>query len=165
MASKGFTLIELLVVIAILGVLATITLVAVNPLEQIAKANDSKTKQSVTQLGGSLTAYLSQSQTFPITNTTWMDVLINSGNLGDRPPAPSEACNPATSVDSNYCLQATATAAVVYARLTSVGDTSKCTNATDVPYFLYDTARGRSCLVCGSTNQVFASGVACDAEN
>lgn len=37
---KGFTLIEILVVIAVIGVLAAVLFVAINPLEQINKAND-----------------------------------------------------------------------------------------------------------------------------
>lgn len=166
--SKGFTLIELLVVIAVLGILATITIVAVNPLEQVAKTNDSKTKQAVSQVGGALTAYLAQSQSFPTANTTWMQVLVDSGNLSDRPDTPENACSPAASSDSNYCLQVSGTpasAAVIYARLSSQGESVKCTNASDVPYFIYDTARGRSCLICGSATATFASGATCTADN
>jgi prepilin-type N-terminal cleavage/methylation domain-containing protein len=36
----GFTLIELLIVIAILGVLAVVVLVAINPIEQLARTRD-----------------------------------------------------------------------------------------------------------------------------
>lgn len=48
--SKGFTLIELLVVIAIIGILAAVVLIAINPAERIAEANDSKTKSNIGQV-------------------------------------------------------------------------------------------------------------------
>ena len=44
---KGFTLIELLIVIAILGILAAVVLVAINPAQRIAEANDTKAKSNV----------------------------------------------------------------------------------------------------------------------
>lgn len=162
---RGFTLIELLVVIAILGILASIVLVAVNPGESIAKANDSKTKQSVSQLGGSLTAFYSTKQTFPIVDSDWMSELITGGDLGDRPSQPSESCNPAIAMDTNFCLQVSGTTAVVYARLVSKNDDSKCSTGSDVPYFLYDTSKGRACIVCGSQADTFSPGVTCDAAN
>lgn len=41
---KGFTLIELLIVIAIIGILATISVSALNPQRQLAKARDTQRK-------------------------------------------------------------------------------------------------------------------------
>jgi len=55
--SFGFTLIELLVVIAILGVLAGAILVAINPLEQLARGRDAGRKSTVDELGHATQAY------------------------------------------------------------------------------------------------------------
>ncbi|MEK9176346.1 MAG: type II secretion system protein, partial [Patescibacteria group bacterium] len=64
--SKGFTLIELLIVIAVLGVLVTAVLVALNPLEQLRRANDSGRINSVSQIGNAVQAfYTAQGATFP----------------------------------------------------------------------------------------------------
>ncbi len=54
----GFTLIELLVVIAILGILMTMTLIAINPLRQIAQAKNTKRKSDSVALLNAAQQYL-----------------------------------------------------------------------------------------------------------
>lgn len=162
---SGFTLVELIVVIAVLGILAGIVLVALNPLEHIAKATDGRTKQSVSQVGGSLSSFYSQKQTFPTVDSDWMDELITNGDLSDRPPQAPELCNPSAALDSNFCLQVSGNGAVVYSQLTSQGENSRCSTESDVAYFLFDTIRGRGCLVCGATTDTFSPGETCVAEN
>lgn len=46
-ASRGFTLIEILIVIGMLAILATVVLVAVNPLRQFAQARNSQRQSNV----------------------------------------------------------------------------------------------------------------------
>ena len=58
---KGFTLIELLIVIGIIAILAGIVLVAVNPAQQFAKANDSERKSEI----GTILSAVYQYQTSP----------------------------------------------------------------------------------------------------
>lgn len=53
----GFTLIELLVVMAIIGILATIVIVAINPLRNINQAKDANVKSDMAQISRALLAY------------------------------------------------------------------------------------------------------------
>jgi prepilin-type N-terminal cleavage/methylation domain-containing protein len=50
-SSKGFTLIELLIVIAIIGILAAALLVAINPAQKIASANNARVKEDLANIG------------------------------------------------------------------------------------------------------------------
>src|SRR3989344_4594015 len=54
---KGFTLIELLIVIAVNGILATAVLSAINPVEQIRKARDSRRKSNAAELLNAMERY------------------------------------------------------------------------------------------------------------
>src|SRR5471030_1471405 len=70
---NGFTLIELLIVIAILGILTTAVLVAINPLEQFARARDSGRMGSVDQLGHAVQSYYTaQNGTYLATGVNWI---------------------------------------------------------------------------------------------
>ncbi len=62
---KGFTLVELLIVIAILAVLATATVVVLNPAELLAQARDSQRISDLEGLRTALGVYVSQAT--PIT--------------------------------------------------------------------------------------------------
>jgi type IV pilus assembly protein PilA len=55
---KGFTLIELLVVIGILAVLLAITLIAVNPAQNIQDAEDTQRRSDVTQILNAVSQYV-----------------------------------------------------------------------------------------------------------
>lgn len=80
---KGFTLIELLIVIALLGALAVALLAALDPLEQIKKGTDTGVRNTVTEIGSSLTRYASvKAGSFPFSGT------ITFGTIGTTPGNP-----------------------------------------------------------------------------
>lgn len=62
---KGFTLIELLIVIAVLGILAAVTVTAINPVRRLNQANDSKVKNDVGEIAGAMEAYFTTTTYYP----------------------------------------------------------------------------------------------------
>ena len=82
----GFTLIELLVVITILGILAAGTLTAIDPIDKIYSANDSKVKTDVSGAGRAAEAYaIAHNGFYPAT----LQDLVTAGDLKSVPVAPS----------------------------------------------------------------------------
>jgi prepilin-type N-terminal cleavage/methylation domain-containing protein len=150
---KGFTLIELLIVIAILGVLAVVVLVAINPLEQLAKTRDAGRQSSVTQIGHAVQAYYtSQNAVYP-PEATWNTALTGSGELSALPGSITAtgytACT--GNVANGWCYKMTAASgAIVYAVLESKSQTAKCA-ATEFAFALYSTLDGRGGVVCAAT--------------
>jgi len=63
--SKGFTLVELLIVIAILGVIATIVIAAINPIEQANRGQDVGRKADASQMVSALSRYYTAQQGYP----------------------------------------------------------------------------------------------------
>lgn len=61
----GFTMIELLVVIAVIGILAVALLASLNPLEQIRKGRDTRTRSDSSQLASALERYNASLGYFP----------------------------------------------------------------------------------------------------
>lgn len=65
--AKGFTLVELLIVIALLGVIATIVIAAINPIEQANRATDSGNKADASNLVSALQRYYTGHNDYPWT--------------------------------------------------------------------------------------------------
>lgn len=74
---KGFTLIELLVVLGILGILAAALLAAINPVEQLNKAQDTSLKNTATQFQNAVVQYYSTHNSLP-----WSVAGANCYNAG-----------------------------------------------------------------------------------
>jgi prepilin-type N-terminal cleavage/methylation domain-containing protein len=158
---KGFTLIELLIVIAIIGVLAVVVLVAINPVEQLAKTRDSGRLSTVTQLGHALQAYYtSQDATYP-PEATWTVALTTSGELSVFPTTPAYTaysiapCAVGDNRINNVCydLLNPGPGAIVYMALESNNHNAKCVppGEQDFAFAIFSTADGRGGIVCGAT--------------
>lgn len=61
----GFTMIELLVVIAVIGVLAVAVLSSINPIEQINKGRDTRTRSDAAQLINAVDRYYAIHEEYP----------------------------------------------------------------------------------------------------
>ncbi len=161
---RGFTLIELLVVIAVLGVLAAVVIVAINPLQQLAKSRDAGRLNSITQIGPALitwastfnggTAYPTVAQWTPVAT----NILVTSGELPSIPAAVTGGTACTTNVvNATWCYKVAVgvaggqpAGAVVYARLESLSNTAKCSGANMFPYAIYSTIDGRGGIVCAT---------------
>ena len=156
----GFTLLELIVVIAVLGVLATVLLVALNPIQQFARGRDAGRISEVTQLGRAMEAYAaSRNADYPNETATWITDLVNAGEISSVPGATAYAiagivvC--AVNAQSNICYDATAATGtaplVVFARLEANANISRCA-AGQWAYAVFSSADGRAGIVCTAAN-------------
>lgn len=166
---KGFTLVELLVVIGVLGVLAVVVILALNPAQQFARTRDAGRKSAVTQLGHALEAFATArgggTYVTELANSWIKDCvspntcLVGAGEIAVAPTllkygAGISPCSNA--MQNNYCYDydTAAGTAVIYTRLESLAESSKCTVANTVPYFVYSTADARGGLVCSVAEPV-----------
>ena len=84
-SKAGFTMIELLVVIAVIGVLAVAVLSSINPIEQINKGRDTRTRSDAAQLINAVDRYYAIHEEYPwnATSTTYTAplALLNLPNV------------------------------------------------------------------------------------
>ncbi len=137
-SSKGFTLIELLIVIAIMGVLAAGILVAIDPVDKISAANDSRVQNDISGAGRASEAYATVHNGFYPAD--YPD-LVTSGELKRAPVSPT-GYNAYTKVNTPAgCTAGTTCTGILFSgqlkskRFTSVG----------TPFWNYDSATGKSC--------------------
>jgi len=156
---RGFTLVELLVVIAIIGVLAVVVLVAINPVQQLARTRDSGRKSAITQMGHAMEAYATTKNGLYVgESVTWADGLVSAGELSIVPSPITYSVSGTSTFDCTFeystldwCYDATTAAGgspvLLFTRLESQSEQSKCTG-TQVPFFVWSTADGRGGVVC-----------------
>ena len=70
---KGFTMIELLVVISVIGILAVAVLSSINPIEQINKGRDTRTRTDAAQLINAVDRYFSIQESYPWNDSNGSD--------------------------------------------------------------------------------------------
>lgn len=88
---SGFTMIELLVVIAVIGVLAVAVLSSINPIEQINKGRDTRTRSDAAQLINAVDRFFAIQENYP-----WNFVdLVSQGGDFVEPEGEVEAPDPA----------------------------------------------------------------------
>ena len=149
-SNKGFTLIELLIVIAVIGVLAAVVLVAIDPIEQINRGRDAGRKSTAGQLSKAVQAYYTSRQAvWPTANATWVTTLVTAGELKSAPAAVTGGTACTTNAQNGWCYTTDAVEAAVWARLASKSEIAKCVAGTN-PYFMWDSTRGTTCLVCNA---------------
>jgi len=159
---KGFTLIELLIVMAILGVLAVIVLVAINPVEQLARARDTGRISAVQQIGRAAVAYYTANTQYPAANTNWWVALTQSGDLQVFPTAVSTT-DPTCSalVHNGYCYDfngsTTDPQALVYSQLISQQQKNKCNGSANV-FSVFNTFDSKGGVICGNGTSGNTSG-------
>lgn len=166
---EGFTLIELLIVIAILGTLAVVVLLALNPIQQLARTRDSGRSSTVTQLGHALEAYATtHNGVYPSTTTcpagSWITTcLVGAGEISIAPKAIAySAGGTSCGGEFGWCYAVNATVpnnAIIYTAVEAKANLSKCNGATGCPSstaasFVYSTADGRGGLVCAAAPTV-----------
>lgn len=148
---KGFTLIELLVVIAVIGVLAAMVLIAINPLDQIARGRDAGRKSDLSQLVHAMQfRYTIKTASFVPADSAWITTLVNEGEIRNVPALKAYITSGITPCETNqqnyYCYQTNGVEAIIYVRLESGPEREKC--APDDAYFLWASAQSATGTVC-----------------
>ena len=138
--SKGFTLIELLVVIAIVGVLAGAVWVAIDPLDKINAANDSKVQSDIGSIATAVETYAASHNGFyPASQAD----LTTAGDLKATLVKPNSSyADYAVSALPAACTGGTTCTSVRFcAQLRS----KKYTNAPAATGWVYGSANGKTC--------------------
>lgn len=138
--SLGFTLIELLIVIAILGILAAGILVAIDPIDKISAANDSKVQNDVSGMGRAAEAYATMHNGFYPAD---LIDLVTAGELKRVPVAPSGYNAYAKDIRPAGCSAGTTcTGIFIWGQLKSKRYTS-----VNTPFWNYSSSNGKSCAL------------------
>lgn len=134
---KGFTLIELIIVIAILGVLMSIVVAAINPVDKINSANDAKVQSDISALN---TAFEANAAGNNGTYAANIAALVTSGDLKVALTPPPGYCGAAAGVIGNYTVGAGGTSQ--YASCSTL-KSKKYTNA-NTPLWIWCSSTGKA---------------------
>lgn len=145
--ARGFTMIELLVVIAVIGILAVALLATLNPLEQIRKGRDTRTRSDASQLTSAIERYNASLGYFPWQASEGEDLAGASADI------PFVAVNSGATVTG--CTLSDCTIDGILDQLTSTSEVKssfidRITDATSSDAYLYfdDEASGAAVYSC-----------------
>jgi len=95
--NKGFTLLEILLVIGAIGILASIVIVAINPLRQIEKVRDAERRSEINQLNKAIEQYNISEGKYPDKITVETEdiykEICNTGKLKESDPLDANFCD------------------------------------------------------------------------
>ena len=141
-SDNGFTLVELLIVIAILGVLAAATLFAIDPIDRIRAANDSRVKGDISSMASAAEAYAASHNGYYPNSAADMKT---SGDLKNTPTQPGGYSAYTFTTVPNPCVSGTTCTNI---DITGELKSKKYINAVpSTPVYKYEAATGKSCEV------------------
>ncbi|NTV30981.1 prepilin-type N-terminal cleavage/methylation domain-containing protein [candidate division WWE3 bacterium] len=134
---SGFTLIELMVVIAVGSIMAAVVLIAIDPVEKFANANDADRKSDLGQVASAMsTYYFSNGASYAGLS---MAGLVNSRHLKNA------------LTDVTIEVDGSGATAIAYVRLTSQKETCP-SGQSGTKYWTYHTSTGEFVLTCSGTS-------------
>lgn len=104
--SRGFTLFEILIVVVIIGILATVLVAAIDPLESVRKSNDTAMITTLTNIQNAFTTYGATEGVMPWDDTTKAQCLQTGSFTGTNPVTMAN-----TNAGGNLGIQITGTGA------------------------------------------------------
>jgi prepilin-type N-terminal cleavage/methylation domain-containing protein len=111
MNKKGFTLIELLIVVAVIGILASVVLVGLGPVQK--QGRDARRISDLRQVQNGLELYYSKNGSYPRGGVSWTDFskdLKDNGGISNVPKDPRSPSVEyqywATPDKTSYCIGA-----------------------------------------------------------
>lgn len=147
---NGFTLIELLVVIAVIGILAGLVLFALDPLEQMARARDATRASAFNQVVRASQIYLTTEITSWPAGTTWMQPLVDSGELKTFPDNPQTGsytpCDNMNLSHNGFCMNDSGGAITIYVKAESKATKRNCNGGTT--WYIWTSLTQKAGLTC-----------------